>query len=319
MQIIRRLESLRQREHTATVELIAALCECQRTRAFADAGHGSVWQMLVRWLKYSPAAASRRNAAMRCALRFPVVLEMLRGHRTTLSALHKVSATLLASDDPAAMLRAIDGATQDEVERIVASARPTANPVERVRRRVVKRAAIQPPLVTSREPARSAAELTPTSDPPVEHRVQLSFSLTAADHARLERLKSRLSGKYPRGMTQEQLVLELMAIAERTLDPKPRRSKRSIDRSSSAAKRSRHVPVATRRAVATRDDHRCTFTAPDGTRCDSTHDLEIDHVVPFSQGGTHDPTNLRLLCATHNRRRTEVEFGGMHRATRRGP
>lgn len=35
-------------------------------------------------------------------------------------------------------------------------------------------------------------------------------------------------------------------------------------------------------------------------RCASTHDLEIDHVVPLIAGGTSAYENLQLLCATHN-------------------
>lgn len=127
MQIIRRLESLRHREHTATVELIETLCTCHRTRAYADAGYGSIWQLLVRRLHDSPAAASRRNAAMRCALRVRW------------------------------------------------------------------------------------------------------------------------------------------------------------------------------RAVFARDGHRCTFVAPDGTRCTSAHRLEVDHILPFAEGGTHEITNLRVLCRTGGR------------------
>ena len=50
-----------------TAVLIETLVECQRSRAYADAGYESMWSLLVRRLGYSPAAASRRVAAMRCA------------------------------------------------------------------------------------------------------------------------------------------------------------------------------------------------------------------------------------------------------------
>lgn len=38
--------------------------------------------------------------------------------------------------------------------------------------------------------------------------------------------------------------------------------------------------------------------------CGSTERLEVDHVVPLSRGGTHDPGNLRVLCGTCHRRKT---------------
>jgi 5-methylcytosine-specific restriction endonuclease McrA len=79
------------------------------------------------------------------------------------------------------------------------------------------------------------------------------------------------------------------------------------------ASRSRRVPADTRAAVFDRDDHRCTFVAADGTRCNATRNLEIDHVQPFAMGGSHDAENLRVLCAAHNRRAAEHVFGPLPR------
>lgn len=305
MQIIERLESLRRREHTSTVALIETLVECQRTRAYADAGYDSIWKLLTARLGYSPAAASRRVAAMRCVMRCPRALELLRARRTTLSALHTIAKTLAEASDPDAVLVAIDGASHVEVERVVAHARPVAKPVERVQRKVVRRA----PSSGAELPLASARphEPTPVEPAPTEERVQLTLSLSAADYERLEAAKRKLSGKYPRGLTLEELFLELLGRLEKA--PKPRRAKPSSGSDAEVAARSRHVPVGVRRAVFERDGRCCTYVARDGTRCGSTHDLEIDHVRPWARGGTHAPTNLRVLCATHNRRRAEREFG----------
>lgn len=73
--------------------------------------------------------------------------------------------------------------------------------------------------------------------------------------------------------------------------------------------RSRHIPAPVRDAVIVRDEGRCTFVARDGTRCQSRAYLQIDHVKPFSQRGGHDPANLRLLCAAHNRLEAERILG----------
>jgi hypothetical protein len=82
---------------------------------------------------------------------------------------------------------------------------------------------------------------------------------------------------------------------------------------STAAPRSRHVPAKTRAAVFDRDGHRCTFVAADGTRCNATRNLQIDHVQPFALGGSNEPQNLRVLCAAHNRRAAEHVFGPLPR------
>ena len=72
---------------------------------------------------------------------------------------------------------------------------------------------------------------------------------------------------------------------------------------------SRHIPDEVRDAVFLRDGGRCAFVARDGTRCESRHGLQMDHIRPFAAGGTHDMSNLRLLCAAHNRRAAELTLG----------
>ncbi|MGE0527914.1 MAG: HNH endonuclease, partial [Bdellovibrionales bacterium] len=36
-----------------------------------------------------------------------------------------------------------------------------------------------------------------------------------------------------------------------------------------------------------------------GRRCESSHQLEADHIVPRALGGRDDISNLRCLCRSH--------------------
>ena len=74
-------------------------------------------------------------------------------------------------------------------------------------------------------------------------------------------------------------------------------------RCGSARERSRYVSVEVRRIVAARDGLRCSYRAPDGTRCQGRHYLEIDHRRPFALGGANVADNLQLLCRAHNQLR----------------
>ncbi len=59
--------------------------------------------------------------------------------------------------------------------------------------------------------------------------------------------------------------------------------------------RTRQIPQDVKVAVAARDGGRCRV-------CGSTTDLQYDHVIPFSKGGSSlDPANIQLLCGYHNR------------------
>ena len=63
----------------------------------------------------------------------------------------------------------------------------------------------------------------------------------------------------------------------------------------------RYIPSKVRHHVWMRDQGKCTYVCPKTKRrCASNHLLQIDHIKPFSLGGTHEADNLRLLCASHN-------------------
>ena len=66
----------------------------------------------------------------------------------------------------------------------------------------------------------------------------------------------------------------------------------------------RAISAGVRRQVWQRDGGRCSYVDPQtGRRCNSTHLIEIDHIVPHALGGGADPGNLRLLCGAHHHHR----------------
>lgn len=54
------------------------------------------------------------------------------------------------------------------------------------------------------------------------------------------------------------------------------------------------IPSALREMVFDRDGYRCVW-------CDSEEDIELDHIVPFSRGGSDSESNLQTLCRSCNR------------------
>lgn len=309
MNIITRIESIRAREHEATIELIAALVACDRTGAHLAHGYGSIWEFLVSHLKYSNAAASRRYKAMKCARLYPEVLPMLRKHQINLSTLAMVEATLAKSSEPHALLRAILNKSQRQVEEVLAQRNPVPRKKETVRRHGVRPVAKEAGLFSGTSAAEpSVTPLTPepvavTSAAEVEERVHLSFSVSAETYEDFERAKAILSRKLPEGVTLESAFEEFLAVYLKHRAPKKRKQTKR-----SSARGGRYIPVAIRDEVFSRDEGRCTFVGAEGHRCESHHDLEIDHIEPYALGGRHELGNLRLLCASHNRHRAKATF-----------
>src|SRR5690606_33758141 len=62
------------------------------------------------------------------------------------------------------------------------------------------------------------------------------------------------------------------------------------------------IPAAIRRQVWQRDQGVCRYQDPQtGRKCQSSYQLQTDHIQPLARNGETAPENLQLLCAFHNR------------------
>lgn len=85
------------------------------------------------------------------------------------------------------------------------------------------------------------------------------------------------------------------------------------------ARQGRNLPAnwqAIRRHILDRDQHRCTATQADGTRCRETTRLEVDHI---DDPDNHTPANLRTLCHWHHAHRTAQQSAAAKQARRPAP
>jgi len=77
---------------------------------------------------------------------------------------------------------------------------------------------------------------------------------------------------------------------------------------------SRYIPNEVKKMVWKKTNGECTFQYLDSKTnsthlCGSKYGLEIEHILPFSLGGTHDLENLTLRCRTHNQLASKRFFG----------
>jgi len=292
--LIRRLMDDVARERAITVAVLHDLNEVERRRLYLDLGCSSLFDYCVRKLKYSSSAAARRIQAARCVRRFPVVLRLLQANEISLTTVGSI-APVLNAQNCETILKRVRGVSCRQVERIVCEFRP--------------------PLVM-RDRVRPVRVVTPGAGSEIKQ-----FSQFLADDefvALFEEVSALLSRDGHRPSMAEVLKVALKEYRDRH-SPAARQERRdakigtaSIDsrrRECTDATKSRHIPDEVRDAVFMRDQGRCAFVANDGTRCESRHGVQVDHIRPYALGGTHEPSNLRLLCAAHNRRAAEVTLG----------
>lgn len=316
--LIRRLIDDVARERAMTIAVLHDLNEMERRRLYLDLGCSSLFDYCVRKLKYSSSAAARRIQASRCIRRFPIVLRLLQANEISLTTVGSI-APILNTQNCESILKRVRGVSCRQVERIVCEYRPPVAMRDRVKPvRVVTPGA-------GSEIKQFSQFLADDEFVALFEEVRQLMSRDGHHPSMSEVLKTTLreyrdrhspAARHERrgAMTAAAVVAAgakeagsaATGIAQSTNEASAADSRR---RECEDAPKSRHIPDDIRDAVFVRDGGRCTFISRCGTRCGSAHGLQIDHIRPFSVGGTHELSNLRLLCAAHNRRAAELVLG----------
>ncbi len=71
------------------------------------------------------------------------------------------------------------------------------------------------------------------------------------------------------------------------------------------AAQSRYISATTKRIVFARDGGICQC-------CGSSQNLEYDHIIPYSCGGSSDRSNIQLLCRSCNRSKSNSCYCKIH-------
>ncbi|MGC4000148.1 MAG: HNH endonuclease signature motif containing protein [Anaeromyxobacter sp.] len=176
-------------------------------------------------------------------------------------------------------------------------------------------------VLAAPSPAQSRPELRPVNAE------QWSLRVTLDDDARaeLETLRNLLSHKIPDGNLADVLKEAISCAVEKhakrkgAAEPTNAAAAAPVDADLSAGSEClsgddapvpliatpyrfdpRTVTAEVRREVWARDGGCCSYVSPDGRRCGSRWQLELDHIDPEAKGGPPTARNLRLRCRPHN-------------------
>jgi len=336
----RRLSQLAGSEREVQVEFLLHLAEYDLRRAYLEAGFGSIWDYVTRFLHYREGAAQRRIKAARVLRRLPLLTEALRDGRLCMSTVALLD-PLLTEENAAELVARAAFKTKAEVEHLVVSLQPRDAPKDGVRKLSERRdmpsaaalLAPRPPevelagaaatgdapgaVVVPFTPAR--AEARPTVRPVAADTYSLRVTIDAALKRDLDQLTELLSHKVPNGDLATVLREAVRCAIERhgkrkgAVEPNHERKRKSpADRATAIGKPAKvrqPVSAEVRRQVWRRDEGCCAWIGPDGRRCGSKWMLELDHIHPAALGGPSTLENLRVLCEPHNKLHGEQTFG----------
>ncbi len=289
-------------ETNTTIRVIKHIAEINRRQLYLECGYSSLFDMLTKHFNYCAGSAQIRINSMRLLLDFPQVESKIQSGELTLTAASQVQSFLklekkerktYSQEQKLALLETCSRKSTREVERELAARNPQ---------------------VLKREVIRTVSE--------THSRLNLSIRNDLLE--KLEKLKGLLS-HINSNMSYEDLLEKMAEIALEQVDP-VRRAENSQRKESarptqkplhahevkpqpatkpevSTEKRSRYIPASARHQTWIKNANQgCDYLdSKSGKRCGSKHFLQVDHRKPFSLGGTHDPTNLRILCGQHNR------------------
>ena len=149
----------------------------------------------------------------------------------------------------------------------------------------------------------------------------IQFAASPEFMKKVSEVRALLSNRFPTGVSFENVFetaldafLDKHSPVNRSERRRARRVKKGQQKNRPAeacatGAHSRHVSITTRDAVFERDNGRCAYVGLSGRRCNARHALQVDHVIPFGRGGGNGLSNLRLLCAAHNKLEAERAYG----------
>lgn len=300
-ELLLQVQNLFQREKRLGDAILLGLKEIKARRVFAALGYPSLFEFLVKHFGLSESATYQRWQALKLIEAVPEVQGDLFNGTLSLS-----NAALVQSF------------IQNQEKQQPLNLEAKKEFIESVKGKTHRDAKL---VLAEKDPA---AALPPTREKPITPTyTQLQITVDQVTMVALQEVKELLSHTVPDGNLNDVLkyMLQLTSttLKKRMGRTEPRESKiserdhqenrikrpiRSLALSGTDKKkecgRSRYIPVEIKRRVFARAGGCCEYTSEGGKRCESRHQLEIDHDLPWSQGGTHEVGRLKLLCRSHN-------------------
>ncbi|MBI3017434.1 MAG: HNH endonuclease [Deltaproteobacteria bacterium] len=323
-------------EKEATASVVAHLAEIDRRKLYALEGYSSLFSYCVEKYHYSESAAYRRIQAARIYPKFPEISNLLREGKLNLVTLSLIEPHL-DQKNGRGLIHKILGKSKREVEDILSELSFKKEKTQDVIRRLpIKRAGLEKTaqnftstggsekigkneekMDVSQKEQGAFLEMplalsdTVSSEVQEIRKVKIEFVADEKVAELIQRAKEVLRHKYPQGKLED-LVREAFELLLEKKDPE-RKIKRISEKEilrpfrpqNDMQNKTRYIPQAIQRDIFKRDQGQCSYTSAEGKKCGEKNFLELDHIHPWSLGGTSTSENLRLLCRTHNQYRNQ--------------
>lgn len=306
--LVNEMKVLLNKERHIGEAILLVLQEIKVRRLYAGLGYGSLFEMLVKHYSMSETAAYQRINALKLIEAVPEAKAALLNNELNLSSMAKAQSFIgkveaenkkaMNEEEKREVVNLIKGKTSKETETILAELNPLGVlPKDREKPLGCQKTLLQ--ITVDEETLGLLKEL----------KLLLSHQVPDGNYNELLKLISRKSLEQLR----KKPAKPNDSIGNCSPDTKSasdhRSAKQCVKNGSEVVKRSRHISSKVRQQVFERAGGVCEFIGNNGQRCQSRYQLEVDHLEPYSQGGSNGLANLSLKCRVHNCYRTKETHG----------
>ena len=320
-ELLSKAKELAHNERKIQVDLLWHLLEIQRRKLFLERGFPSLFEYAVKELGYSHSAVYRRVQAMRLLESVPEVANKIKTGAINLSTATQIQNFIKNERKNGGevnfkrrleMISAIENKSARDVEKHLISLKPE-NVIRTEKIRMVTPEIIEMRLMIPDDLKEKMDKLRQV----FSHRVPDMTYLALLDY-----LVTQALGKVEKKQKSLLPVSRSITSGPENKDRQEEVSRSARDQEVAAAKcgevrkflpkslvdnvlAKRNIPPALRHAVWLRDGGVCSYHDPHtGRKCGGRSFVQVDHIHPWSKGGENKLENLQLLCAEHNRRKS---------------
>ena len=286
--------------------LIDALIAVERDYVFAKLGFSSLFTYAVEALRLSEAVASSAITVARKARAIPALQQSISAGVISISKAKKI-ASVITPENQTEWLEKAESLSSRKLEKEVAGENPKTNTPERAKyvskKRLYISLGVEEELMlrvrqTQHLVSQSrghAASLEETLEDLVTLYLKYKDPLEKAKRViakkGIQKPSNSVEKQFP-GTAQDETAAKNSEATNAETNSTPKGSIRKPNRTP--------IPEPIQHQVRLRDQSRCQFPRHNGTICGEKRWLDIHHVIPVFQGGSHDLENLITLCKAHH-------------------
>jgi hypothetical protein len=301
--LIKQTHETVKQEKMHTMILLQHLIEIEKRGLHLELGFSNLHNFLVVEFKYSDSEAATRVQAMRLLKAHPIVKEKISEGRISLSQAADINRFIKAEIEIVSNCNAKFSQTESRTISITEIIKEVEGKSIRESKELLDKMRSIPKVtaysIEIDEEAWKILQEIKINESPNSRDGEFTKKILKVRLERLNELVSKRENK--KSERESEKPKDLKSLADTA-----KKGKEKIN----VTPRSRSIGKGKRLQLFQDANYQCEYISPStGRRCDCKSGLEVDHLYPYAWGGSHDLSNTRILCRSHNFFYSEQTFG----------